>query len=214
MSVVAILGTGGIGRAIAGKLVAAGNAVIMGSRDPLAAAAKWPDAPQVEFASWAEAADQTQVVVNALPGHASLDVLRGLAAPLVSKVLIDVANAVTFDANGFAETLIYPGSSLAEQIQQALPATRVVKTLNTLGPADLLVDPASLKIPPTAFLSGEDGDAKQVAEQILADLGWPAEWVIDLGGVDTARAPEAFILLIRPLFSALGPIPFGMSIAR
>lgn len=61
---------------------------------------------------------------------------------------------------------------------------------------------------------GRRRNPKRVAGDLPADPGWPAEWVIDLGGLATARVPEAFLLLIRPLLAGLGPVPFGMSIAR
>jgi hypothetical protein len=49
---------------------------------------------------------------------------------------------------------------------------------------------------------------------LLADLGWRPEWIIDLGGLGTARVTEAFVLLVRPLVRALGPVPFALSVAR
>ncbi|MDH2426688.1 hypothetical protein [Sphaerisporangium sp. TRM90804] len=55
----------------------------------------------------AEAAGFAAVVVNATPGWASLGVLSGLAGPLSGKVLVDVANATAFDADGFASALLW-----------------------------------------------------------------------------------------------------------
>lgn len=43
-------------------------------------------------------------------------------------MLIDIGNAVNE-----RQDLIYADSSLGERLQQALPRTRVVKTLNTVG---------------------------------------------------------------------------------
>jgi 8-hydroxy-5-deazaflavin:NADPH oxidoreductase len=116
--------------------------------------------------------------------------------------------------DGFALSLRYPGSSLAEELQRALPDTRVVKTLHTLGPAEAMVAPGALATPPSAFLSGDDDAAKQVVTALLGDMGWHPEWIIDLGGLTTARVTEAFVLLVRPLVRALGPVPFGLAVAR
>jgi predicted dinucleotide-binding enzyme len=116
--------------------------------------------------------------------------------------------------DGFAESLLHPGSSLAEELQRALPGTRVVKTLNTLGPAQAMVEPGALSTPPSAFLSGDDDAAKRVVTALLGDLGWRPEWVVDLGDLATARVTEAFVLLVRPLVRALGPVPFGLAVAR
>jgi 8-hydroxy-5-deazaflavin:NADPH oxidoreductase len=158
--------------------------------------------------------EQADVVVNATPGRESVDLLRPLAQRLAGTVLVDVANAVEHGPDGFAESLHYPESSLAEELQRSLPDTRVVKTLNTLGPAEAMITPGALATPPSAFLSGDDDGAKQVAAALLGDLGWRPEWIIDLGGLSTARVTEAFVLLVRPLVQALGPVPFGLAVAR
>ncbi|MFF2789036.1 hypothetical protein ACFVT6_20115 [Streptomyces sp. NPDC058049] len=114
---------------------------------------------------------------------------------------------------------LYPGSSLAEEIRRALPGVRVVKTLNTMHDS-VMADPAGLTIAASAFVSGNDAGAKKVAGGLLAGLGWlgwlgwPPEWITDLGDVKTARGPEAFVLMVSSLVRTLGPVPFGMAIAR
>jgi 8-hydroxy-5-deazaflavin:NADPH oxidoreductase len=162
----------------------------------------------------ADAARAGEVVVNALPGAVSLEVLRQLGPALDGKVIVDVANAVEVGPDGFAASLCYPGGSLAAEIQRALPGAKVVKTLNTVGPATLMAEPTTLAAPLSAFLSGDDAEAKGVVAGLLGDLGWPPVWIIDLGGVATASWPESFLLLVRPLVAALGPVPFGLAVAR
>jgi predicted dinucleotide-binding enzyme len=77
-----------------------------------------------------------------------------------------------------------------------------------------MITPGTLATPPSAFLSGDDDAAKQVVGGLLGDLGWRPEWIIDLGGLRTARVTEAFVLLVRPLVQALGPVPFGLAVAH
>jgi 8-hydroxy-5-deazaflavin:NADPH oxidoreductase len=209
---IAVLGTGSVGATLATALARAGHAVTAGSRDPRRRAADW-SAP-VPLTGLAEAVAHADVVVNATPGSESVDLLRPLAPQLAGAVLVDVANAVRPGPDGFAASLRYPASSLAEELQRALPATRVVKTLNTIGPAEAMVTPDALTTPPSAFVSGDDEAARQVVAALLADLGWRPEWIIDLGGLATARVTEAFVLLVRPLVQALGPVPFGLAVAR
>ena len=209
---IAVLGTGAVGTTLATALAAAGHAVTAGSRDPHRRAASWT--VPVPLAGLAEAAAQADVVVNATPGSESIDLLQPLAPQLAGAVLVDVANAVVQGPDGFATSLRYPGSSLAEELQRALPDTRVVKTLNTIGPAEAMVTPGALATPPSAFLSGDDGAARQLVAGLLADAGWRPEWIIDLGDLTTARVTEAFVLLVRPLVHALGPVPFGLAAAR
>ncbi|RCV49315.1 NADPH-dependent F420 reductase [Marinitenerispora sediminis] len=204
-STIAVLGTGSVSRALAAGLRAAGHRVVVGSRTP---------SPSEGTVGHAAAAAAAGIVVNALPGDAALDVLTPLADELAGAVLVDVANAVEYGPDGLASALRHPGSSLAEELQRALPRTRVVKTLNTMGPAALMADPTGLSAPLTAFLSGNDPAAKAVVAGLLGDLGWPGEGIIDLGDVATARGPEAFILMVRPLVRALGPVPFGLAVAR
>ncbi|GHH73080.1 NADP oxidoreductase [Kitasatospora indigofera] len=212
MTTIAVLGSGTVARTLAGRLTDGGREVVVGSRDPRRAAGRWAGSG-VRLTGLAEAADSGALVVNALPGPVSVEVLGGLAAQLAGKVLVDVANATDSDARGFASGLRYPGGSLAEEIQRALPDVRVVKTLNTMHES-VMADPAGLATPPTAFLSGDDAEAKKAVGGLLGELGWPADWIIDLGGVESARAPEAFVLMVGGLVGALGPVPFGLSVAR
>ena len=211
-STIAVLGTGNVGSVLAGALARAGHAVTAGSRDPARRAATWT--VPVPLTGLAEAAEYADVVVNATPGHESVRLLSPLAPQLAGAVLVDVANAVEQGPDGFATALRYPGSSLAEELQRALPDTRVVKTLNTIGPAEAMVTPAALTIPPSAFLSGDDDTAKATVAALLGDLGWHRDQILDLGGLDTAGVTEAFVLLVRPLVRALGPAPFALTVAH
>ena len=114
------------------------------------------------------------MVVNATPGSVSLDLLTGLAPQLTGKVLIDAADV---DAAGLASVPRYPGSSLAEEIQRALPDVRVVETLSTMH-ASLMADPATAR---SAFVSGNDAGAKTIVSGLVRALG-PAPF-----GVAVAR---------------------------
>jgi predicted dinucleotide-binding enzyme len=195
MSKIGILGAGNVARALAPALTAAGHDVIIGTRDSLAATAA-----------------SAEITVNALPGAVSVQVLGAMRGELAGKVLVDVANAVEQGPDGFATRLRHP--NLALELQRALPDTRVVKALNTVGPAPLMADPGSLATPPSTFLCGDDAAARVVVAGLLADLGWPERSIIDLGGVVNAWWPESFVLMVRPLVAALGPVPFGQAIAH
>ncbi|WP_329103989.1 NAD(P)-binding domain-containing protein [Micromonospora sp. NBC_01699] len=210
MTRIAILGSGNVARALAGPLAANGHPVVVGSRTP--DGLSWDD-DGVAVASPADAVAGAEIVVNALPGAVSLPVLVDLGPSLAGRILVDVANGVRIGADGFATSLLHPGSSLAERIQAALPTTRVVKALNTMH-VSLMADPGSLPTPPTVFVSGDHPDARRATGMLLADLGWRPEWVVDLGGLASARWTETFPLVVRPLVHALGPVPFGLAIAR
>ncbi|WP_413759506.1 NADPH-dependent F420 reductase [Streptomyces sp. MMBL 11-3] len=198
MTKIAILGNGRVGSNLATALTEAGHEVTVADRTPGAAA---------------EAARTARIVVNATPGDGSLDRLAALREELRDTVLVDVSNATLDGPDGLPADLLYPGSSLAEQLQEALPETHVVKTLNTML-FPVMTAPDLLTQAPEVFLSGEDPQAKQVVGDLLADLGWRKEWITDLGGIRTARATEAAILFVPHVIRAGGFTPFAISIAR
>lgn len=78
----------------------------------------------------------------------------------------------------------------------------------------VMTAPATLTHPPTAFLSGENPQAKQTVREILTDLGWKNEWITDLGGIRTARATEAAILFVPHVIRSRGFEPFAISLSR
>jgi predicted dinucleotide-binding enzyme len=189
---IAILGTGRVATLLADRWAAAGHTIVLGSRDPASY-----DGPH-RAASTAEAVAAGEVVVNALPGSASVGTLSAVDADTwAGKVLLDAANAV---APGFQ--LAYPNASLGEKLHEALPGARVVKSLNTAG-MEVLVDPGVLE-PASVFLSGEDDAAKQTVAGLLRDLGWADDGIVDLGGIGTARGTEHYFLLFVALMQARG----------
>lgn len=198
MTTIAILGNGRVGGSLAAALTRAGHEVTVADRSP---------------GSAADAVRTAQVVINATPGAGSLERLVALREQMQGKILIDVSNATVDGPDGLPTDLLYPGSSLAEQLQEALLDTRVVKTLNTML-YTVMTAPAALTQPPTAFLSGQDPQAKQIVRGLLADLGWHQEWITDLGGIQTARAAEAAILFVPHVIRSSGFAPFAISIAR
>ncbi|WP_435593744.1 NADPH-dependent F420 reductase [Nocardia sp. bgisy118] len=198
MSKITILGGGRVGSGLATALTRAGHEVTVADRSPGAAA---------------DAARTAQIVINATPGASSLERLAALREELRGKILVDVSNATVDGPDGLPADLLYPGSSLAEQLQESLPETHVVKTLNTMLHS-VMTAPTALTQTPTAFLSGKDPEAKQVVRGILADLGWHQEWITDLGGIETARAAEAAILFVPHVIRSSGFAPFAISIAR
>lgn len=217
MTTIGILGTGRVGTTLAGKLSAAGHHVILGGRNPenpeeTAARTGGPASP-VTVTDQRTTARTADVVINATPGDSSLDRLAGLRAELAGKILIDVSNATRDDDDGLPGALCYPGSSLAEKLQAALPGTRVVKTLNTML-FTVMTAPESLATPPTAYLSGDDEQAKRTVTGLLGDLGWQPERIEDLGGITTARATEAMILVVPHILRRHGFKPFAVSLAR
>ena len=201
---IGILGTGRVATALGTALDRAGHQVVLGSRTP-----DRPREDGLAVAGPRAAAEHGEVVVNATNGLGTLAALAEIgAAALAGKPLWDLALAVNADM-----TLAYPNGSLAERIQREYPDARVVKALSSV-PAPVMVEPALLETPPTAFLSGDDAAAKQVVAGLLAELGWPAAAVLDLGGIDTARGPEHLVPLLLAVFAAVGGTRAGIAVVR
>lgn len=215
---IAILGTGMVGRGLAGRLAELGHSITVGTRDPEASTsgsgeyALWlAGEPTVDTRTFAEAAAAGEVIINATNGHVSLDVLRLAGAEnLAGKILIDLANPIEFGPEGLT-LFVKDTDSLAEQIQRAFPDVRVVKTLNTLN-VSMMVNPGQLSEETTVFVSGNDEEAKTTVKGLLADLGHGD--VIDLGDISTARGTEMWLTLWFRLMQSLGTPAFNLKIVR
>lgn len=224
---ITVLGTGTVGRTIAGKLAELGHEVVVGTRDPEATLARtgadatgnppysvWQaDHPDIRLAPYPDAASGSELVVNATGGSGSLAALE-LAGEenLAGKVLLDISNPLDF-SRGFPPSLFVKDTdSLAEQIQRAFPAARVVKSLNTMTAA-LMVDPGRVAGGDhTTFVSGDDSDAKRTVVDLLTAMGHTD--VIDLGDLSTARAAEMLLPVWLRLMGALGTPYLQFKIVR
>lgn len=212
MNTISILGSGRVAGAIAAKLATGGHDIAIGSRDPVAAAAKWTG-PAVRHMDARAATGGAQIVINATPGDSALARMGELRQELEGKILVDVSNASARDANGMPAGLLYTEGSLGERLQDALPGTRVVKTLNTML-FSVMADPRSLATAPSVFVSGNDEGAKAAVAALLGKLGWPEDWIVDLGDIASARATEALMLMVPHVLRRFGFKPFALSLAR
>jgi predicted dinucleotide-binding enzyme len=227
MMKIAVLGTGMVGQALAGKLADLGHQVTVGTRDVQATLARTePDAmgnppysswaqahPQVRLATFSDATADAELVVNATSGSASMQALQAAGHDhLAGKVLLDIANPLDF-SQGFPPTLFVSNTeSLGEQIQGAFPDVKVVKALNTMN-AFLMVDPRQLADGGhSVFVSGNDAEAKQVVTGLLESFGHAD--IIDLGDITTARGSEMMLPIWVRLYGVLGVPLFQFKIVR
>ena len=214
---IAVLGTSAVGRAIAGRTAEVGHAVTMGTRDPAATCAR------DEFAAWyaghsniplstfADAAKDADLVVNATGGDGSLAALTA-AGDLGGKVVLDISNPLDH-ASGFPPDLFVANTdSLGEQIQRAFPDARVVKALNTMNNA-VMVRPRDLAGGDhTVFVCGDDESAKATATGLLKEFGHRD--VFDLGDITAARGAEMYVVLWIRMAMALGSSAFNIKVVR
>ncbi|MEW2331603.1 NAD(P)-binding domain-containing protein [Micromonospora chersina] len=224
---IAVLGTGMVGQALAGRLAELGHEVTVGTRDVAATLARTtPDGmgnppyaawaaehPQVRLTPFADAAAGAELLVNATSGDVSIAALQAAGTDnLAGKILIDIANPLDF-SQGFPPTLFVKDTdSLGEQIQAAFPQLRVVKTLNTLTAA-LMVNPKALAdADHSIFVSGNDAEAKKTVTGLLESFGHTD--VIDLGDISTARGTEMLLPVWLRLMGALDTPVFNFKIVR
>ncbi|QIS14189.1 NADPH-dependent F420 reductase [Nocardia arthritidis] len=230
---IAVLGTGGGARCHTAKLLELGHDVYVGTRNPEATlgntepdqmgnppyrdwAAEHPGATLDTFGAAAAAAD---VVISGIAGGHAVATLGAIRENLSGKTLIDYAVPYVYDHDsahkwptpwGFMPLLDPADSdSLAEQIQRALPDTRVVKSFVTQE-QETVVDPKSVGGGDhTMFVAGDHDDAKDVAIQILREYGWTN--ILDLGSLVTARGLEMYAHFHAAVGLALGRT-FGVKI--
>jgi 8-hydroxy-5-deazaflavin:NADPH oxidoreductase len=224
---IGILGTGMVGQALAGALAGRGHDVAIGTRDVEAALARtepprpgltsfaeWHQAnPDVQVRTFAEAAAHGEIVLIATTGTTAVDVAGSVAEHLEGKILIDISNPLDF-SGGFPPSLsVVNTDSLGEQVQRALPAVKVVKTLNTVN-ALVMVDPQAVGGGDhQLFVSGDDPGAKAEVTRLLGEwFGWTN--VMDLGDITTARGTEMYLALWVRLIGVVGGPNFNIKIVR
>jgi predicted dinucleotide-binding enzyme len=225
---IAVLGTGMVGQALAGRLAELGHDVVVGTRDVDATLARtepdgmghppfatWHESHQgVRLATFADATADAELVVNATSGGASLQALEAAgAANLDGKVILDIANPLDF-SNGFPPSLsVVNTDSLGEQIQRAYPGARVVKSLNTMN-CLVMVDPSRVAGEHNVFVAGDDADAKATVTALLGEFGWPQARILDLGPLSSARGTEMFLPLWLSLMQAQGTGDFNIAVLK
>ncbi len=221
---VAVLGTGMVGRAHAAKLIELGHEVTVGTKDVAKTMAEtnldqmgnppyavWQnDNENVKLATFADAVKDADMVLEALHGTIAVEVLKTLETSLSDKILIDIANPLDFSKGMPPSLSVSNTDSLGEQIQNALPKTKVVKTFNTMN-AMLQVHPQQLANGDHhIFVSGNDADAKMRVNELLKSYGWIH--IIDLGDITTARGTEMMMPVWLRLWGSLKTPMFNYKI--
>lgn len=210
---IGVLGSGITGQTIGTKLIQLGHEVMLGSRDEAnPPAVAWAnDAGQhALYGTFMNAASFGEIIFNCTLGSASLSALQQAGEEnLTGKILIDTANPLDRSTDMWTLT-VCNDDSLGEQIQRAFPEAKVVKTLNTVN-ANVMVDPAKLLEQTHVFVSGDDIEAKAMVVRILRDwFGW--KQIVDLGGIETSRGVEMYVLLWHNLRNAISSQRFNIKV--
>ena len=186
MRVAVVGGTGDFGLALAAVLAAAGEEVVVGSRD----GARAREAAEPVSASGAtneDAVSGAELVVLAVKADAALDTATALAGAIGGTPTLSVASELGFSKSGVRPR----GSeqSLAEEVAQILEGP-VVAGLHSLAASTLSKGPAD----GDALVCGDDDDAKRLALDLAAKV--VTGRALDAGPLASARALEGMTAVI------------------
>ncbi len=228
---ISILGTGQVAQTLAEKFLSLSHQVMLGTRNVQATLDRKAtgDYGSTSYSDWQEknekatlgtfkeAAAFGEIIVNALNGSVTLDTLKAInVKDLENKILIDVANPLDF-SKGFPPTLLQGlnnDNSLGEEIQKLLPATKIVKTFNTMY-CGIMVNPQLLDDGNHInFICGNDDDAKATVKSLLNDFGWQKENILDLGDITNARGTESMLPVWIRIFGVKQTGMFNFSITK
>jgi NADPH-dependent F420 reductase len=179
--VVGILGgTGPLGRGLAVRLAAAGQRVLLGSRDACraaevaeavtarATAATGDSEVSVLGGSNTDVAGAADIVVVAVPYAGHANTLAVLASPLAGKVVIDCVVPMGWDDVG-AYVLRVPEGSACQQAAALLPDSFVVGAFHHLS-ATLLEDLSAPTLDGDVMVVGDSREANDLVQQLAGRL--------------------------------------------
>ncbi len=199
MKIAIIGGTGREGAGLALRWAAAGEDVVIGSRDEKRAAAaadhlnRMLGKAAARGTSNRRAAEEADVVVLTVPYAAHLATLQEVKEALRGKLLIDATVPLDPEAPGRLARTNH--RSALEQAQEFLgPETKVVAPFQNIS-YRLLKDPKRA-IDSDVLICGDDADARRIAMKLVEQVGLRA---IDAGAAHHARAVEGLTPLLLEL---------------
>jgi NADPH-dependent F420 reductase len=187
---VAILGgTGSFGRALAERLVAAGDhLVVIGSRELARAESVAGElGGGTSGLTNGEACSGVDLVVLAVKAEAALTTAHEVAGALGRTPLLSVASALSFAKDGVRPDP--EARSLAERVQDVV-AGPVVAGLQSIAASNIGAEPAQ----EDALVCGDDEDAKALALELAGTV--VAGRALDAGPLANARTLEGLTAVI------------------
>ncbi len=180
---IAVLGAGIIGATLARKWLAAGHAVMFGSRTPDKPELRELVAslgPQASAGNTEAAIAFGDAVVFAILGRGMVDMIAAQAGALAGKVVVDSTNAI----GG-------PSMNNNAAFAQHAPTARVYRAFNSLG-VENFENPVFDGTPADHFFCGPDGDGRAIVEALIAGVGLRP---IYIGGPEQADTLDAMTRL-------------------
>ena len=192
---IGIIGSGNVALSLGGGLLAAGHEVMIGTRnEKKKSLVDWNKAQdgKAQIGSTTETAAFAEIAILAIAWHAADDVLTLVRPELAGKIVIDVTNPLVFTEDESPTLSVGHTISGGEIVQQSLPDSHVVKTLNFISHANM-VQPHYSEGTPIMFVCGNNDSAKGEVRELLTDLGWND--ILNLGPIEKSRLLEPLSLL-------------------
>ena len=185
--VIAILGAGNVGMALARAFVARGESIVFGVPDP----DKYRNAvaalgPAASIGSTGAAVAASDLVIVATPYPAALNV-AGSVPDWANRILVDATNPL---APGLSGLSVGTTTSGAEEIAKAARGARVVKAFNTTG-AENMADSRYAGGAVFMPVCGDDAEARNRVITLATLIGFDA---VDCGDLKVARYLEPFAM--------------------
>lgn len=173
---IAIIGAGGnMGSAIA-KSIAGGNyRLLLFDREPERLSSLSKEIQEahpntdldlmncVHDCSW-----EADIIILAVPHNAEKEIADKIRDVATQKIVISIANPINED---FSKLTTAPDSSAAEELQQWLPHSKIIKAFNTTFAADF-EQPVIDSKQADAFIAGDDEEALQTVNELVETVGF------------------------------------------
>lgn len=191
-------GTGPAGRGLAVRLAAAGDEVVLGSRDAERAAGvarglvdAWPDHTLAISGASNEDCAASDLVVMATPWDGAVATVKPLAGALAGKVVVSMANALIKEGREFL-ALMPPRGSVAATLQAVLPKSLVSASFHHLPASEM--EKLSAPMAADVLVCSDHPEASEatvaLVDRIVGLRG------IDAGSLSQAAAIEAFTAVL------------------
>lgn len=189
MTTIALIGTGRMARGLGAGWVRAGHRVIFGSRVPDEKTDLIAALPAARVTTYADALEESAIVVLTLPYPDVAPFCRAHAAALRERLVIDISNP--FDH------LPDHRVASAEVTRDAIgPGARVVAAFKTNFAATLLAPLNVGGVQRDVLFAGDDEEDKRIVAGLIADLGFRP---VDCGVLHNARILDGMVPLIIEL---------------
>ncbi|MGD0392645.1 MAG: NADPH-dependent F420 reductase [Acidimicrobiales bacterium] len=191
-------GTGPAGRGLAVRLAAAGEEVVIGSRDPGRAddiasglVSAWPDHSLNIRGMSNEATAACDLVVVATPWDSAVATVKPLAPALAGTVVVSMANALVKEGREFI-ALLPPRGSVAASIQAVLPHSLVSASFHHLPASEM--EKLTTPLVADVFVCSDHAQATAATVALVESIDGLRG--VDAGSLAQAAPIEAFTAVL------------------